>query len=283
MDLQSILDDVRLQSEISPHLRHCTTSVIKGRCVYYHYLCDGVDDRGWGCGYRTLQALCSFCVECRDRTHKREVDNIVVCTEKDEHDKEASMQGSRYSDVTTSNVVVSDIVTDTTNVIPDRIDISTTSVVPDIKTIQEILVKVGDKPSTSFVGSKDWIGTVEASVILDELYDIQCRILHASGGFDSIVRLVEQLHGHFEKSGSPVMIGGDKDAAAKMLIGVAYCKEFPARSFFLIVNPHYVGSDHISLVIQDGHVQWKKLEDIFDNESFYNFCLPLVTVPHMSY
>ncbi|XP_012940277.1 ufm1-specific protease 1 [Aplysia californica] len=28
--------------------------------TYYHYLCDGVDDRGWGCGYRTLQTLCSW-------------------------------------------------------------------------------------------------------------------------------------------------------------------------------------------------------------------------------
>ncbi|XP_068620607.1 probable Ufm1-specific protease 1 [Battus philenor] len=32
----------------------------KGNYHYYHYICDGFDDRGWGCGYRTLQTLCSW-------------------------------------------------------------------------------------------------------------------------------------------------------------------------------------------------------------------------------
>lgn len=27
---------------------------------YYHYRADGFDDRGWGCGYRTLQTICSW-------------------------------------------------------------------------------------------------------------------------------------------------------------------------------------------------------------------------------
>merc|ERR1712227_1097062 len=27
---------------------------------YWHYLCDGFDDRGWGCGYRTLQTIASW-------------------------------------------------------------------------------------------------------------------------------------------------------------------------------------------------------------------------------
>ena len=30
-------------------------SLIKGNYEYYHYICDQFDDRGWGCGYRTLQ------------------------------------------------------------------------------------------------------------------------------------------------------------------------------------------------------------------------------------
>ncbi|XP_021208437.1 probable Ufm1-specific protease 1 [Bombyx mori] len=34
--------------------------LIKGNYEYYHYLCDGFDDRGWGCGYRTLQTICSW-------------------------------------------------------------------------------------------------------------------------------------------------------------------------------------------------------------------------------
>ena len=32
-------------------------AIVKGDYQYYHYLCDQYDDRGWGCGYRTLQEL----------------------------------------------------------------------------------------------------------------------------------------------------------------------------------------------------------------------------------
>lgn len=35
---------------------------VDGSFLYYHYLVDGFDDRGWGCGYRTLQSMCSWLV-----------------------------------------------------------------------------------------------------------------------------------------------------------------------------------------------------------------------------
>ncbi|KAL4631121.1 inactive Ufm1-specific protease 1-like [Arapaima gigas] len=35
-------------------------SLVKGSYLYYHYGCDGQDDRGWGCGYRTLQTISSW-------------------------------------------------------------------------------------------------------------------------------------------------------------------------------------------------------------------------------
>ena len=42
-------------------------AIVKGDYQYYHYLCDQYDDRGWGCGYRTLQELvkqtCSIWIE----------------------------------------------------------------------------------------------------------------------------------------------------------------------------------------------------------------------------
>ncbi|XP_030030555.2 ufm1-specific protease 2 [Manduca sexta] len=34
--------------------------LVCGDYEYYHYLCEGFDDRGWGCGYRTLQTICSW-------------------------------------------------------------------------------------------------------------------------------------------------------------------------------------------------------------------------------
>ena len=35
--------------------------LVSGLYTYYHYLCDGFDDRGWGCAYRTGQTLMSWC------------------------------------------------------------------------------------------------------------------------------------------------------------------------------------------------------------------------------
>ena len=29
---------------------------------YWHYCCDSFDDRGWGCGYRTLQTIASWII-----------------------------------------------------------------------------------------------------------------------------------------------------------------------------------------------------------------------------
>jgi hypothetical protein len=33
---------------------------ISGDYVYFHYSHDGIDDRGWGCAYRSLQTLVSW-------------------------------------------------------------------------------------------------------------------------------------------------------------------------------------------------------------------------------
>ncbi|XP_033101991.1 ufm1-specific protease 1-like [Anneissia japonica] len=44
---------------------------ICGTYSYYHYGCDGFDDRGWGCGYRTLQTLCSW---IQNKEFEREIE-----------------------------------------------------------------------------------------------------------------------------------------------------------------------------------------------------------------
>ena len=35
-------------------------TLCRGDYEYWHYGRDGFDDRGWGCGYRTLQTICSW-------------------------------------------------------------------------------------------------------------------------------------------------------------------------------------------------------------------------------
>ena len=38
----------------------CNGTAVKGDYTYYHFLADGVDDRGWGGRYRSLQTLASM-------------------------------------------------------------------------------------------------------------------------------------------------------------------------------------------------------------------------------
>ncbi|XP_076659311.1 UFM1 specific peptidase 1 isoform X1 [Halictus rubicundus] len=37
--------------------------LIRGDYEYWHYGCDGFNDKGWGCGYRTLQTICSWVIK----------------------------------------------------------------------------------------------------------------------------------------------------------------------------------------------------------------------------
>jgi hypothetical protein len=107
--------------------------VVRGLPSFYHYKCDGHDDRGWGCGYRTLQTLCSWVIDVQ----------------------------REYS----------------------------TPKVPSIDEIQQILVRLEDKPE-SFLESNQWIGTCEAAMVLSELYQVNRHPVHnfSSHRFRSIVK-----------------------------------------------------------------------------------------------
>eukprot|EP00126_Sphaerothecum_destruens_P004317 Sdes_comp18113_c0_seq2m7559 len=55
--------------------------------------------------------------------------------------------------------------------------------VPSISEIQAALVQMKDKP-TNFVGSKDWIGSIEISLCLEHFCNISCKIIHLPPDFD---------------------------------------------------------------------------------------------------
>lgn len=79
-----MLDLVSLSLRASANCEGCNLQLVKSSCAYYHYMCDQLDDRvsmlhlsvavglvhdtsndlglhqGWGCGYRSLQSLCSW-------------------------------------------------------------------------------------------------------------------------------------------------------------------------------------------------------------------------------
>lgn len=71
--------------------------------------------------------------------------------------------------------------------------------------IQQCLVDIGDKPST-FINSKQWIGSTEVSFVLSTLMNIDSKILCASNG-EEVSALIPQLANHFDTQGTPVMIG----------------------------------------------------------------------------
>ena len=69
----------------------------------------------------------------------------------------------------------------------------------------QTLVDSGDKPP-SLVGSKQWIGSFEVSVVLNHLLGVSSKILHVPSGAE-MGSQGRQLLLHFRTHGTPVMIG----------------------------------------------------------------------------
>ena len=196
-------------------------SLVGGDYQYCHYLCDGQDDRGWGCGYRTLQTIISWLLN-NYNSHPQKHLNI-----------------------------------------------------PSLRRIQEILVEMGDKPA-SFAGSKEWIGSVEVGLVIDQLFDVPCKILHSRSGHD-LQTLFDEVFLHFQDKKCPIMMGGDLDASSKGIFGACQTK---SSKYFLVLDPHFVSSKNTEILnnehlIEQGWAKWVQLQD-FSNSSFYNLCLPQI-------
>ncbi|KYM97653.1 PREDICTED: ufm1-specific protease 2 [Cyphomyrmex costatus] len=140
--------------------------------------------------------------------------------------------------------------------------------VPSHRTIQQCLVDIGDK-SFNFIGSKQWIGSTEVSFILQTVFQIQVRILHATSG-EEMLTLIPQLADHFDTQGTPVMIGGG--VLAHTILGVSY-DEHSEEGKFLILDPHYTGGEHLPTIVNKGWCGWKT-KNFWKKNTFYNMCLP---------
>uniref|UniRef100_G3MNT2 Probable Ufm1-specific protease 2 n=1 Tax=Amblyomma maculatum TaxID=34609 RepID=G3MNT2_AMBMU len=139
---------------------------------------------------------------------------------------------------------------------------------PSHREIQQILVDIGDKPA-SFVGSRQWIGSQEVGYCLNKLLDVECRTMFVSSGADMPSKSRELL-AHFEKHGTPVMIGGGM--LAHTIIGIAFDSK-TGDSHYLVLDPHYTGAEELSTVQNKGWCGWKGA-NFWDQNSFYNLCLP---------
>ncbi|KAJ0392656.1 hypothetical protein P43SY_005975 [Pythium insidiosum] len=196
-----------------------TQYLVDGFYGYYHYMQQGMNDKGWGCAYRSLQTLASW---------------LVL---------------QHYAD---------------------------DAAVPSHREIQEVLIKIGDKPP-SFLNSRDWIGSMEVGYVLDERFGVSFRSLNVASG-PQLVEHAQELKHHFQTQGTPVMMGGG--SLAFTLLGIDY-NESTGDCAFLILDPHYAGAEDLEAIqtkpmALEGYKAvpcgWRRASTLA--KSFYNLCLP---------
>lgn len=140
--------------------------------------------------------------------------------------------------------------------------------IPTHAEIQQALVDIGDKPQ-NFVGSKKWIGSQEVSFCLDQLIQVQSKIMCVNSGAEMASK-GRELFLHFRDQGTPVMIGGG--VLAHTILGVDF-NQNTGDLKFLILDPHYTGGEDLNVVQNKGWCGWKGVK-FWDQNAFYNLCLP---------
>lgn len=98
--------------------------------------------------------------------------------------------------------------------------------------IQKTLVRIGDKPS-SFVGSREWIGSQEVCYVMNSLLDVDGKFIILNKGGD-FLKHVRQLRNHFLLQGTPVMIGGG--VLAFTCLGVQWNEETKECKLLILVE-----------------------------------------------
>ncbi|KRZ94479.1 Ufm1-specific protease 2, partial [Trichinella sp. T8] len=146
--------------------------------------------------------------------------------------------------------------------------------VPNHRQIQQALADIGDKPK-SFVGTKQWIGSMELSYCIDHLLGITCRTLSLSSR-EELTDWAEELRRHFHSAGTPVMIGGGN--LAHTILGVSIDEE-TGEAKYLVLDPHYAGAEDLKSITQKGWCGWKTV-DFWSSDSFHNLLLPLLPDQH---
>uniref|UniRef100_A0A673SLS7 Ufm1-specific protease 2 n=1 Tax=Suricata suricatta TaxID=37032 RepID=A0A673SLS7_SURSU len=79
-----------------------------------------------------------------------------------------------------------------------------------------------------------------------------------------------ELANHFQSEGTPVMIGGG--VLAHTILGVAW-NEITGQIKFLILDPHYTGTEDLQVILEKGWCGWKG-PDFWNKDAYYNLCLP---------
>ncbi|CAG2243718.1 unnamed protein product [Mytilus edulis] len=140
--------------------------------------------------------------------------------------------------------------------------------IPGHKEIQQALVDVGDKEA-KFVGSRQWIGSMECSYVLDHLIGVTSKIMFVSAGAD-LSSKGRELAQHFTTQGTPIMIGGG--VLAHTILGVDF-NDVTGDLKFLILDPHFTGAEELKVILDKGWCGWKGT-DFWDQTAHYNLCMP---------
>lgn len=140
--------------------------------------------------------------------------------------------------------------------------------IPSHREIQEALVAVGDKEK-KFIGSRQWIGSIEINNILNHLLGVTSKIMFVSRGSE-LGSKGRELAIHFKNQGTPVMIGGG--VLAHTILGVCF-SEVTGETKFLILDPHYTGEEDLKIIQTKGWCGWKGTK-FWDQNAYYNLCLP---------
>lgn len=99
--------------------------------------------------------------------------------------------------------------------------------------------------------------------------NVDSKIMHVDSGAE-LASKGSELAYHFDTQGTPIMIGGG--VLAHTILGVDYNNETGDLKF-LILDPHYTGTEDLAIVQNKGWCNWKNC-DFWDKKSFYNLCLP---------
>lgn len=237
-ELEGYLCNVHSTISANSGVKGGACSVIEGAYAYHHYMQGRISDNGWGCAYRSLQTIISWYKNqgyiCSPDVHLRA-------------DNKGSKDGK-------SNQL--------------RLKLHQQSRVPTHEEIQIVLVEIGDK-QPSFVGSQKWIGSQEVCYVLNHLYDLDSKFISVSSGSELVYK-ARDLSNHFSTQSTPVMIGGG--VLAHTIIGVDFHEKSGDISY-LILDPHYTGSEDLSTILKKGWCGWKK-NSFWDKNAFYNLCLP---------
>ena len=83
---------------------------------------------------------------------------------------------------------------------------------PPLAAATQVQVLAGDK-QRGFVGSKEWIGAVELSYVLDELLGVTCKIVSVTSGSEIEGRAAD-LIAHFQQQVMLVLAGRCRSCCA---------------------------------------------------------------------